>query len=87
MSQTRLKKSFPVFDCDAHVNDPLEIWDKYVEPEYRELVKQSYWNTPGHAMLNGRTVVSGGHEALAARSPSTASRSAAPAPTRRFSAG
>jgi predicted TIM-barrel fold metal-dependent hydrolase len=55
-------KTFPVFDCDAHINDPLEIWDKYVEPEYRELVKQSYWNTPGTAILNGRELVTGGHD-------------------------
>src|SRR5262249_55610850 len=59
---TKLHKNFPVFDCDAHINDPLEIWDQYVEPEYRELVKQSYWNSPGHALLNGRQIVTGGHE-------------------------
>ena len=62
MTNTKLHKNFPVFDCDAHINDPLEIWDKYVEPEYRELVKQSYWNNPGHAILNGRDIVAGGHE-------------------------
>jgi uncharacterized protein len=62
MTNTKLHKNFPVFDCDAHINDPLEIWEKYVEPEYRELVKQSYWNTPGNAILNGRDIVAGGHE-------------------------
>jgi predicted TIM-barrel fold metal-dependent hydrolase len=62
MSNTKLTKNFPVFDCDAHINDPLDIWDKYVEPEYRELVKQSYWNTPGRAILNGRELVTGGHD-------------------------
>ena len=24
-------KAFSVFDCDAHVNDPNEIWSRYVE--------------------------------------------------------
>ncbi len=62
MSTTLLTKDFPVFDCDAHINDPLEIWDWYVEPEYRGAVQQSYWNTPGRAILNGRMLVSGGHD-------------------------
>jgi predicted TIM-barrel fold metal-dependent hydrolase len=63
MSETQLVKNYPVFDCDAHINDPLEIWDKYVEADYRDLVKQSYWNTPGGAILNGRAMVTGGHDA------------------------
>src|SRR5579875_745905 len=62
MAETRLRKNFAVFDCDAHVNDPLEIWEKYVEPDYRDLVRQSYWNYPGYAILNGRQTVAGGHE-------------------------
>jgi uncharacterized protein len=62
MSGTPIEKSFSVFDCDAHINDPPDIWDKYVEPEYRELVKQSYWNPLGRAVLNGRTLVTGGHD-------------------------
>lgn len=56
----RLTKDFPVFDCDAHVNDPLEIWTDYVEPQYRELVKQSYWRDDHQAVVNGCTVVMGG---------------------------
>ena len=31
----RLSKSFPVFDCDAHINDPTQIWD-YVPESKRE---------------------------------------------------
>ena len=56
----RLTKSFSVFDCDAHVNDPLEIWRDYVDPQYRELVRQSYWRDDEQAIVNGRTVVIGG---------------------------
>ncbi len=44
--QQRVTKTFPVFDCDAHINDPDEIWTEYVEPEYREVVRRSYWG-PG----------------------------------------
>jgi len=56
----RLTKDFAVFDCDAHINDPLEIWRDYVEPAHRELVKQSYWRDDDQAIVNGRTVVIGG---------------------------
>src|SRR5947208_184734 len=58
--QQRVTKTFPVFDCDAHVNDPDEIWSRYVEPEYRELVRRSYWKDEHQAVLNGRTPVIGG---------------------------
>ena len=56
----RITKSFPVFDCDAHINDPDAIWRDYVEPEYRELVRQSYWKDEHQTILNGRTPVIGG---------------------------
>ena len=29
MTDPRMTKDFSVFDCDAHVNDPLEIWEEY----------------------------------------------------------
>jgi uncharacterized protein len=57
---TPMHKTFPVFDCDAHINDPFEIWAQYVEPEYRELVKRCYWQDEKQALLNGRTVCIGG---------------------------
>src|SRR5438093_632279 len=58
--QQRVTKTFPVFDCDAHINDPDEIWTEYVEPEYREVVRRSYWKDAHQAVLNGRTPVIGG---------------------------
>ena len=36
-----------------------EIWRDYVEPEYRELVRQSYWKDEHQTILNGRTPVIG----------------------------
>ncbi len=56
----RMKKSFPTFDCDSHINDPLEIWSDYVEPEYRELVRQTYWRDDKRAWVNGRSRITGG---------------------------
>jgi hypothetical protein len=44
-----------VLDCDAHINDPIEIWTKYVEPEYLDVVMQSYWcDEKIDGILNGR---------------------------------
>jgi uncharacterized protein len=56
----RVTKTFPVFDCDAHINDPDTIWTEYVEPAYRDLVRQSYWKDDRQAVLNGRSVAIGG---------------------------
>src|ERR1700747_2811783 len=61
-NSARITKSCAVFDCDAHVNDPTEIWTKYVEPEYLDHVKQAYWNDgSGAALLNGQLSPFGGH--------------------------
>ena len=55
----RLTKSFPVFDCDAHINDPMKIWE-YVPESKRELVRNTYWRGDNEAWLNGTTPVMGG---------------------------
>ena len=56
---TRSTKSFPVFDCDAHINDPTQIWD-YVPESKKELVRNTYWRGDSEAWLNGTTPVMGG---------------------------
>ncbi|MCH2171394.1 amidohydrolase [Myxococcota bacterium] len=56
----RLTKSFSVFDCDAHINDPLEIWSDYVAEADREAVRSFYWQDEKQTILNGRTLVMGG---------------------------
>ncbi|HUZ09896.1 MAG TPA: amidohydrolase family protein [Acidimicrobiales bacterium] len=55
----RLTKSIPVFDCDAHINDPEAIWD-YVPESKKELVRNTYWRGDSEAWLNGDTPVMGG---------------------------
>lgn len=55
----RLTKSYPVFDCDAHINDPLAIWD-YVPEAKKDLVRQTYFRTDDEAWLNGDIPVLGG---------------------------
>src|SRR5262249_13918057 len=56
----QLTKTFPVFDCDAHINDPDTIWTEYLDPAQRDLVRQSYWKDDRQAVLNGRTITIGG---------------------------
>ncbi|HSS08716.1 MAG TPA: amidohydrolase family protein [Acidimicrobiales bacterium] len=56
---TKLTKSFPVFDCDAHINDPTKIWD-YVPDSKKELVRNTYWRDDSNAVLNGTVRVLGG---------------------------
>jgi hypothetical protein len=43
---TRLVKSFAVFDCDAHINDPLRIWD-YIPDSKKELAPIVHENAVG----------------------------------------
>jgi uncharacterized protein len=56
---SQLTKSFSVFDCDAHINDPLPIWD-YVPESKKQLVRETYWRDDNQAWLNGETRVVGG---------------------------
>jgi predicted TIM-barrel fold metal-dependent hydrolase len=56
----RLTKSFPVFDCDAHINDPLAIWRDYVAEADREAVRRFYWQDEQQTVVNNRSFVMGG---------------------------
>ena len=49
----RLTKSFPVFDCDAHINDPEQIWD-YVPESQKELVRNTYWRGDARGLAQRR---------------------------------
>ena len=56
----RVTKDFAVFDCDAHINDPLKIWDYVPEAEH-DLVRATYWKTNDQAWLNGVKASGGGN--------------------------
>jgi len=62
MDPERISKPFAVFDCDAHINDPVAIWD-YVPESERELVRATYWRDEEQAWLNATTRVNGGGSA------------------------
>ncbi|HEV8716487.1 MAG TPA: amidohydrolase family protein [Candidatus Binatia bacterium] len=42
------KKRFAVFDSDSHVVEPWEVWEQYLEPEYRTLGKVALWREEGN---------------------------------------
>ena len=52
------KKRFAVFDSDSHVVEPRELWEKYLEPEYRILGKSALWREDGktnsYLKVNGK---------------------------------
>ncbi len=51
-------KRFAVFDSDSHVVEPRELWEKYLEPEYRILGKSALWREEGktnsYLKVNGK---------------------------------
>jgi predicted TIM-barrel fold metal-dependent hydrolase len=51
-------KRFTVFDSDSHVVEPREVWEKYLEPEYRTLGKHALWRENGeyncYLKVNGK---------------------------------
>ena len=40
-------KDFIVFDSDSHVVEPPELWEKYLDPEYRTLGRHALWRQEG----------------------------------------
>ena len=53
-------KSFPVFDSDTHVVEPKDLWERYLDPDYRALGKSALWREEGrfgsYLKVNGRPV-------------------------------
>ena len=51
-------KHFAVFDTDTHVVEPHEVWDVYLEPEYRTLGRTALWREDGkfgsYLKVNGK---------------------------------
>ena len=47
-----------MFDGDSHVVEPREVWEKYLEPEYRTLGKYALWREEGeynsYLKVNGK---------------------------------
>ncbi len=52
------KKSFSVLDSDSHIVETRDIWEKYLDPEYRTLGKFALWREEGktnsYLKVNGK---------------------------------
>ncbi len=57
---TTSTKSIAVFDSDQHIVEPPEIWESYLDPEFRVLGKQALWRHDGetnsYLKINGEVV-------------------------------
>ncbi len=60
-----MTKNFPIFDCDAHINDYPAQYQAFYSEEEKELVKDAYWNHGDYLVLNGREL--GGRPAWISR--------------------
>jgi predicted TIM-barrel fold metal-dependent hydrolase len=36
-------KNFPVFDCDSHIYEPPEVWDKYIPDNHRDFARTHFY--------------------------------------------
>ena len=36
-------KNFPVFDCDSHIYEPPEVWDKFIPENQRDFAKTHFY--------------------------------------------
>lgn len=37
-------KGYSCIDCDSHVLEPADLWEKYLDPEFRDEAPRSSWN-------------------------------------------
>ena len=56
MSKVPVTKNYPVFDCDAHINDYLMQWEHHYSQNEREFMKDHYWNYDSYHLINGKTI-------------------------------
>src|ERR1700748_1342806 len=57
---TTLTNRLAVFDSDSHVVEPPELWEKYLDPDFRVLGKHALWRHDGatnsYLKINGEVV-------------------------------
>ena len=44
-------KDFPVFDCDSHIYEPPDIWDKYIPQKNRDFAKTHFYRDADRLFL------------------------------------
>ena len=57
---TTMTGRIAVFDSDSHIVEPPELWEKYLDPEFRRLGKQALWRHDGetnsYLKINGEVM-------------------------------
>ncbi len=69
-----LTKSYPTFDCDAHVTETTGLWD-FMSDDERDFVRQWFWHDGPHLIVNGRSQTFGNWGLGQMRMPSPAEAS------------
>ena len=59
-----MARSYRIIDADGHVLEPLDLWDQYMEPAYRERAPQLFVDTDGKERLRLEGKVLGGPTGL-----------------------
>ncbi len=54
-----MPKQYPVFDCDAHINDYPFQWQDHYSKSEAELVKNWFWHFGDTTIINGNAVLIG----------------------------
>ena len=46
-----MARSYDIIDADGHVLEPVDIWDKYIDPAFRERAPRLVIDTDGKERL------------------------------------
>src|SRR5262245_13984954 len=49
--RSAMPRTYNVIDADGHVLEPVELWDKYMDPAYRERAPRMIVDTDGKERL------------------------------------
>src|SRR5438046_8871124 len=61
-----MDRTYNVIDADGHVLEPLDLWDHYMDPVYRDRAPQLFVDTDGKERLRLEGKVLGGPTGLGA---------------------
>ncbi len=52
-------RDYKVIDADGHILEPVDLWDNYMDPQYRERAPRMFTDTDGKDRLNidGKIIV------------------------------
>ncbi len=57
-------RDYKVIDADGHILEPVDLWDNYMDPQYRERAPRMFTDTDGKDRLNIDGKIIGGPRGL-----------------------